>query len=72
MKLVKNWQRIALRSHSMWAGYLGVLGLTMPELLYLVTGTDTASPQLWWFMGITFVIYGLIGRIKDQGIGGEE
>ncbi len=67
MKLVPNARRIALRSHSMWAGYLGLLCLVLPEALFWLFGRDT-DPRLWWISGVVLVAYGLIGRLKDQGI----
>jgi lysozyme len=69
MKLIKNARRVALRSHSMWAGYLGLAVLVAPEVLYAALGYDVASPRLWWGMGVLLVTYGLLGRVKDQGIG---
>lgn len=68
MKLVKNAKRIALRSHSMWAGYLGMVALIAPEALYLALGYDVAAPRLWWLLGLLLVAYGLVGRLKAQGI----
>lgn len=67
MKLVKNWKRIVLRAHSMWAAYLGLLALAAPEAIYTFTGIDT-NPRLWWFAGMSLLIYGIFGRIKSQGI----
>ncbi|MBR9840249.1 MAG: lysozyme [Rhodobacteraceae bacterium] len=67
MKLVQNWKEVAKRAHSMWATYLGMLGLTMPDLLYYAADLET-SPRLWWFLGMGFLVYGIIGRLKDQGI----
>ncbi|UWR31327.1 lysozyme [Sulfitobacter sp. W002] len=68
MKLIPNWKQIAKRSHSMWANYLGILCLFAPELIYYVTERDT-NPRLWWLLGVGLIIYGLIGRVKDQGVG---
>ena len=68
MKLISNWRRVALRSHSMWAGYLGLLSLLLPEALYLALGHDVASPRLWWLAGVLLVAYGLLGRLKYQGL----
>jgi len=67
MKLVNNAGRIALRSHSMWANYLGILCLLIPEAIYLATGRDT-NPRFWWLLGIGLIIFGILGRLKDQGI----
>lgn len=68
MKLVPNWRRVALRSHSMWAGYLGLLALISPEALFLALDYDVASPRLWWGAGVSLLAYGLAGRLIDQGL----
>ena len=67
MKLVKDAGRIATRAHSMWANYLGILCLIAPEAIYLAFERDT-NPRLWWIAGIVLIVYGIIGRLKDQGI----
>ena len=67
MKLVKNARHIALRAHSMWASYLGILCLLVPEAVYWLFERDT-NPRLWWLLGIGLILYGTIGRLKDQGI----
>ena len=67
MRLVRNAGRIARRSHSMWANYLGILCLLIPEAVYLTTGRDT-NPRFWWLLGIGLIIYAIIGRLKEQGI----
>lgn len=70
MRLVKNWRALALRSHSMRSQYAGVLALIMPEALFAGLGYDLASPQLWWWVGLSLIVAGMLGRIVDQGIGG--
>jgi GH24 family phage-related lysozyme (muramidase) len=67
MKLVKNARHIALRAHSMWASYLGILCLLVPEIVFWLFERDT-NPRLWWLLGVGFILYGIIGRLKDQGI----
>ncbi|WP_428516258.1 lysozyme [Roseovarius sp.] len=67
MKLLKDAGRIATRAHSMWANYLGILCLIAPEMIYILFERDT-NPRLWWVAGIALIIYGIIGRLKDQGI----
>ena len=67
MKLVKNWKAIAARSHSMWSIYLGIIVLLVPDILYLLFSLDT-SPRLWFVLGLGLLIYGAVGRVKDQGI----
>lgn len=67
MKLIPNWQRVAARAHSMWAQYLALVVLLVPEIVFAVWGVDT-NPRLWWWLAIALVAYGIIGRIKDQGI----
>jgi len=67
MKLVKNWKRIALKSHSMWATYAGIAFLVVPEVTFALTGFDH-NPYLTGYAGIALLIYGGLGRIIDQGI----
>ncbi|MDR6266531.1 lysozyme [Roseobacter sp. N2S] len=68
MRLIPNAKRIAIRSHSMWANYLGILCLVAPELIFWLFERDT-NPRIWWIAGVTLIAYGIFGRLKDQGIG---
>ena len=68
MKLIPNWKRIAKRAHSMWALYLSLVALVLPELIFAIWTVDT-NPRLWWFVGVALLVYGIWGRLKDQGIG---
>ncbi|WP_254448916.1 lysozyme [Thalassococcus sp. S3] len=67
MKLLPNWKAILVRAHSSWAFILSVLALIAPDAIYLIWGMDT-SPRLWWGMGLALLIYGIVGRLADQGI----
>ncbi|KPU83671.1 hypothetical protein JI58_08035 [Marinosulfonomonas sp. PRT-SC04] len=67
MKFVHNWKQIALTAHSMWALYLSAICLVLPEIIYYGFGVDT-NPRIWWGIALVLLIYGIIGRIKDQGI----
>jgi lysozyme len=67
MPLVKNWRAIAARSYSMWALYLSFFCLIAPDAIYLIFWIDT-SPRLWWALGVVLLLYGIWGRLKDQGI----
>ncbi|MBR9837017.1 MAG: lysozyme [Rhodobacteraceae bacterium] len=67
MKLVSNWKAIAKKSHSMWAFYLSLVFLLLPEALYYFLALDT-NPHLWFWLGVAFLVYGICGRLKDQGI----
>lgn len=67
MTLVPNAKRIALKAHSMWANYLGIACLVIPELLFVTTGRDL-NPRWLWIVGILLILYGIGGRLKDQGI----
>lgn len=69
MRLIPNWKAIALKSHSMWAAYLGIVVLAAPEVIFLTTGADAVSPYLTGYVGLTLLVYGVIGRLWDQGIG---
>lgn len=68
MKLIFNWQRVALRSHSMWAQYLSLICLIVPEAAFVALGYDVASPRLWWLLAVVFAAYGILGRLLDQGL----
>jgi GH24 family phage-related lysozyme (muramidase) len=67
MRLVENWRAIATRAHSMWAFYLSVVCLIAPDLIFYFLGRDT-SPRLWWFLALALLIYGIVGRLRAQGI----
>jgi GH24 family phage-related lysozyme (muramidase) len=67
MKLIKNWRDVARRAHSMWALYLSAVCLVAPDLIFYFAGIDT-SPRLWWVLALALLIYGIWGRLKDQGI----
>ena len=67
MRLVPNAGNIALRSFSMWANYLGILVLIMPEILYVLFERDT-NPRIWFFAGLGLIVAGIIGRLIDQGL----
>lgn len=68
MKLIDNWKTVARKAHSMWAFYLGLIALVLPEAIYVFTRIDT-NPRLWWFIGVGLIVYGIVFRLKDQGIG---
>lgn len=71
MTLIKNWKRVAVKSHSMWAVYLGILTLVLPELWFITQGYDVISPYVTGYTGVLLLIYGGLGRLIDQGIGDE-
>lgn len=65
MRLVPNAKRIAWKAYSMWANYLGIAALVLPELLFVLAGIDT-NPAIWFFLGLSLIILGIVGRIVDQ------
>ena len=67
MGLVPNAKQIALKALSMWANYLGILCLIAPEVIYWLTAIDT-NPRIWWIAGLLLIIFGIVGRLWDQGI----
>jgi len=67
MKLIPNWKSVAKRAHSMWAFYASLFCLLLPEIIFWGWGIDT-NPRIWWGAGVALLIYGIIGRIWDQGI----
>ena len=66
MKLIPNWRDVALRAFSMWANYLGILALILPELIFWLTGIDT-NPRIWWSLGLGLIVAGIVGRLLSQG-----
>lgn len=67
MKLISNWKSVAKSAHSMWAFYLSLFCLLLPEVIFWGFGIDT-NPRIWWVLGVALLIYGIIGRLWDQGI----
>jgi len=67
MKLIKNPKEVCLKSYSMWANYLGLFVLILPELIYYFWTIDT-NPRLWWFLGVGLIVAATIGRNIDQGM----
>lgn len=67
MRLIPNAGAVARRAFSMWANYLGILCLILPELIYWLFEIDT-NPRLWFWLGLGLIVAGIIGRITDQGI----
>lgn len=51
----------------MWAFYASFACLLLPEAIFWLFEVDT-NPRLWWFLGVALLIYGVIGRLKDQNI----
>lgn len=69
IKLIPNCRAVALRAASMWAFYLSAVALILPEVLFVTLGYDVASPRFWWGVAAALLIYGIIARLVDQGIG---
>jgi GH24 family phage-related lysozyme (muramidase) len=67
LKLIPDAKNIALKAFSMWANYIGIACLIVPELIYWLAETDT-NPRFWWWMGMFLLIAGSAGRMIDQGI----
>lgn len=67
MKKVDNAKNIVLKSFSMWANYLGLAALVLPELIYWIWQIDT-NPRIWWIIGIVLILAGSIGRLINQNI----
>lgn len=67
MRFIPNWKDVARRSHSMWAFYASLFCLLLPEAIFLAFSVDT-NPRIWWVLGIALLVYGIIGRVWDQGI----
>lgn len=67
MKLIANWKSVAKTAHSMWAFYASLFCLLLPEVIFWGFDVDT-NPRIWWVLGVALLIYGIIGRLWDQGI----
>lgn len=67
MRLIPNAGAVARRAFSMWANYLGILCLILPELIYFFFDLDT-NPRIWFWSGLVLIFAGIVGRITDQGI----
>lgn len=65
MKFVSDWKRVVSRSISFWFGVVGLILLPMPDIIYMMAGTDIDPAFTFW------VIYGLLlvgvtGRLFQQ------
>lgn len=67
MQIIHNARRVALRSYSMWANYLGIIAILAPDAIYLATERDT-NPHMWVLIGLGLIIAGIVGRLISQGI----
>ncbi|MBU3262053.1 lysozyme [Roseovarius sp. PS-C2] len=52
----------------MWAVYLGLALLGIPEIFYFFWEMQIMSPYISGWGGLLLLAYGGLGRIKDQGI----
>jgi GH24 family phage-related lysozyme (muramidase) len=67
MKLIPDWKDVIYRAHSMWAYYASFACLLLPEAIFWLFEIDT-NPRIWWFLGVALLVYGIIGRLKDQSL----
>lgn len=67
MTLIPNWKSVAKSAHSMWAFYASLICLLLPEFIFWAFAIDT-NPRIWWLAGIALLIYGILGRLWDQGM----
>lgn len=67
LALIPNWRRVIATAHSMWSFYLSVVCLIAPDLIYWIWSIDT-PPRLWWLLALGLLVYGILGRVWDQGI----
>lgn len=65
--LIPEWKQVVAKAHSMWAFYLSIPALWMSDIIYLVLEIDT-NPRIWILLSQALIVYGIIGRIKDQKI----
>jgi lysozyme len=67
MRLVPDWRRVLLLSLSFWMQVAGLAVLILPELRYALTGQDY-DPYLAWWLGVLFLLAGIVGRVWQQGL----
>jgi lysozyme len=67
MPIVPDWRRVVLLSISFWMQVAGLAVLILPELRYRLTGEDY-DPYLAWWLGVLFLLAGIIGRVWQQGL----
>ena len=65
--MINEWKQILCRAHSMWAQYLALFCLLLPEIMFYVWQIDT-NPRFWWLCAVGCVIYGILGRLIHQEI----
>lgn len=63
--MIPGARRVAIRSYSMWANYLGLAALIIPEAIYYFWMIDT-NPRIWWVVGVALLVLGSIGRLVNQ------
>ncbi len=66
-RLVADWRRVVLLSLSFWMQVAGLAVLILPELRYRLTGQDY-DPYLAWWLGVLFLLAGIVGRVWQQGL----
>ncbi|MBZ9683192.1 lysozyme [Mesorhizobium sp. CO1-1-2] len=66
-RLVPDVRRVVLLSLSFWMQVFGLAVLVLPELWYGWTGQDY-DPNLAWWLGVLFLLGGIIGRVYQQGL----
>ncbi|ESY82051.1 glycosyl hydrolase [Mesorhizobium sp. LNHC221B00] len=66
-RLVTDWRRVVLLSLSFWMQLAGLAVLIAPELRYSLTGQDY-DPYLAWWLGVLFLLAGIVGRVWQQGL----
>lgn len=68
MKMIPQAKNVILYSYAMWASYIGLLCLIVPEFIFWLSERDT-DPKIWWYAGIFLIIVGIVGRVIDQSGG---
>nr|WP_320141679.1 lysozyme [uncultured Cohaesibacter sp.] len=65
MQLVNDWRRVVATSLSFWMQVIGLLFMIVPEIWYATTGRDY-DPAVAWWLGVLFLVVGLVGRVYRQ------
>lgn len=63
--LIPEAKRVALKSYSLWANYIGIAVLIVPEAIYWQWQIDL-NPRTLWFLGVGLILFGTVGRLIVQ------
>lgn len=65
IELVDDWDLVLKHAGSMWANYLGLIVLVVPEIFFWITGIDY-NGSVTWTLGVVLILYGTCRRVFKQ------